>query len=334
MTASDRVHYTRLPGKRRGIIRGSSVWLGPDHLLLVRSWRFREEYKRFHMNDIQSIAVADAPRFHISTRSIGIAVLWLIALSIVTAGRTFWPEAVVWSLGAALVIAWIYVSAKCSCVCRIYTAVSGDDLPSVYRTWTVRKFMSRVEPHIVAAQGAIEGDWAEAIDARRIGPAEEVPEFRAPGSTAMAFAPQKTGTRSFWLSEGFVAMMFLDALYTFLTRRSSSLTWLGYSLLAVEIALSIALLIMHYRGQLRSGMQKVVIASILFTGVTWYSAPFISAISVAANANARRPSAPIGNGVNSVIQYIDVGAHVVLGLCGLGIVLAQREKKPRAIIEL
>src|SRR3989442_15718054 len=71
--------YRKLPGHRRGILRGASVWMGPDHLLAVRSMRLREEYKRFYLRDVQAIAVARKPRYHISTRAIVIGVLWLSA---------------------------------------------------------------------------------------------------------------------------------------------------------------------------------------------------------------------------------------------------------------
>ncbi len=173
MSTVERVQYKKLPGRRRGILRGASVWLGPDHLLLIRSWRFREEYKRYYLGDIQSIAVAAAPRFHLSTRSIGIAILWIIAISIATARGISWEVDSLWVVAAALVGAWIYISASCSCICRIYTAVSGDDLPSVYRSWTARKFIQRVQPMIAAAQGPLDEDWPEAVEARRIGPPEE-----------------------------------------------------------------------------------------------------------------------------------------------------------------
>ena len=181
--AAERVRYKRLPGCRRGILRGASVWLGPDHLLLIRSWRFREEYKRYYLGDIQAIAVAAAPRFHLSTRSIWIAIIWLIAISIATARGISWAVILLWVVAAALVGAWIYISASCSCVCRIYTAVSGDDLPSVYRSWTARKFMASVEPLIAGAQGPIGEGWAEAVEARRIGPPEAGPDLFVPGAS-------------------------------------------------------------------------------------------------------------------------------------------------------
>src|SRR5208283_1031251 len=60
-----------------------------------------------------------------------------------------------------------------SCRCRIYTAVSSEELPSLYRTWTARRFLERVEPVLAQAQGAIEGSWVEAVDDKQIGPPAE-----------------------------------------------------------------------------------------------------------------------------------------------------------------
>src|SRR5580704_15159324 len=75
--------YRKLPGRRRGFIQKSSVWAGPDHLLLVRGSRFRDEYKRFYYRDVQAIAVARAPRFHISTRAAAIAFACWVAAALV-----------------------------------------------------------------------------------------------------------------------------------------------------------------------------------------------------------------------------------------------------------
>jgi hypothetical protein len=149
--------YKKMPGRRRGFIKGSSLWMGDDHLLLVRSMRFREEYKRFHLRDVQAVAVARAPRFHISTPMFGLVILYAIAYAVV---RGFLARELpfLWAAAAILVASWVYISAWCSCRCRIYTAVSSDELPSVYRTWTARRFLARLEPRIAEVQGAVQGN--------------------------------------------------------------------------------------------------------------------------------------------------------------------------------
>ena len=337
MTANERVKYQSLPGRRRGILRGASVWLGPDHLLLVRSMRFREEYRRFHMRDIQAISIASAPRFHISTRSIVIGFLWLVALTFAWPRGT-WAQVALWVVAAALVGTWFYVSAACSCVCRIYTAVSRDDIPSIYRTWTARKFMRRVEPHIVDAQGAIEGDWQELLESRTIGPPEIAPQTPGEGIGTGSVPIGSTGAdRTPAFSWAFVALMFADALVTDATKHVTSqlIWWAGYSILGLEIAVSIALLVQYSRGKVRAAMQRLVIASLLVTGATWYSGPLLTGISTAATAregvikvNGSLSASTSSDGpIEAAIHVIDMGAHILWGLAGLGITLADREKR-------
>ena len=339
MTANERPRYRKLPGSRRGVLKGSSVWLGTDHLLLVRSWRSREEYKRFHMSDIQAISLAKAPRFHLSTRSMAFATLWLIAFAIAGALNSAWASITLAFIAFALVGAWIYVSAKCSCRCRLYTAVSGDELPSIYRTWTARKFMARVEPHIAAAQGTLESEWPEAVDARRIGPPENEPDRSVLGlQTGMPTVPQGAHpipNSSLRLAQLFVASMFVDAAYSFATANHASpvVTWVGYGIIALELALSLALIIRQIKDSW-PWMQRLVIASIMVTGLIWYGQPLFNAaaaISRVATGKARvAPSTTVpGAGSNKGLQYFDIGSHLALGIAGVALIFARREKHRR-----
>jgi hypothetical protein len=333
VSTGERLRYKKLPGCRRGIMRGASVWLGPDHLLLIRSWRFREEYKRYYMGDIQSIAVAAAPRFHLSTRSIGIGILWLVAISIATARGISWEVYSLWVVAAVLVGTWIYISASCSCICRIYTAVSGDDLPSVYRSWTARKFMQRVQPQIAAAQGPIGEDWAEAVEARRIGPPEEGPSSHLAGMpVASDVTPGRTQAagRSAALAALFVAANIVDAVFSFAApaKPSGLLTAVGYSIVVIELALAIALLIRHARGRPWPAMRNLAIALIVVTGVVWYSQQvLLGLITAMATTGGAQPARTF----NGVFHNFDIGSHLVIGVVGLALVLSQRQR-PRAII--
>jgi len=53
--------YVRLPGRRSGLLRRETLWLGSDHLLLVRSTRFNEDYRRFYLADIEALVVQHRP---------------------------------------------------------------------------------------------------------------------------------------------------------------------------------------------------------------------------------------------------------------------------------
>ncbi len=46
-----------MPGRPFAPFSASSLWYGTDHLLLVESALFKEQYKRFYFKDIQSVAM-------------------------------------------------------------------------------------------------------------------------------------------------------------------------------------------------------------------------------------------------------------------------------------
>ena len=83
--------------------------MGSDHILLVKSAWFREEYKRFYLRDIQAIVVAPSARFYVSTPMLVFALLWLLpGLAI-----AFWPSAIaiVWGVGTtAMAATWLAIS--------------------------------------------------------------------------------------------------------------------------------------------------------------------------------------------------------------------------------
>jgi hypothetical protein len=272
--------YRKLPGQRRGFIRGASVWLGADHLLLVRSSRFQEEYKRYQLRDIQAIVVANAPRFHISTRSAAIAALLLIAYTSTRATelRTGIPFAtIVGTLAATLVLAWLVISAAFSCRCRIYTAVSSDDLPSLYRMWTAHIFLGQVEPLIQQAQGSLDASWVQAIAGRTIGPSEALTAMPA----AATPVPASRAAPPIFAFGALIAALFAVALWNTFTFQSPPLwTETVNTILALAEAIAaIAVIVQHYRAQhdqvrkdrsQASSMQKLAVATLAVMGVSYY----------------------------------------------------------------
>jgi hypothetical protein len=333
--------YRRLPGRLRGFIHGSSVWMGDDHLLLVNSTRFREEYKRFHLRDVQAMAVARAPRFHISTRSAAIGAVWLLTLwfaSLMTPVGGFSVVPYLWAIAVALVAAWAFISATCSCRCRIYTAVSGDDLPSVYRTWTARKFLAAVEPKIAEVQGVLEGEWAEAAESRSIGPPVDAgitspmaagAVGAAPGAAAPSAAPSHT-----LVSDLLVAALFASGLLDFLTFDAApgSVRWWSVGFMALKVGLAMAVFVQHYKGKLQSGMQKVAIATLLVMGVMYYveqmAAGFFAG-AAAANKQAMAQVMPVIGSGNRLAAEVNGGASLILGCVGLGIILLAKDTEPK-----
>jgi hypothetical protein len=342
---TERGRYRKLPGHRRGILRGASLWLGSDHLLSVKSLRFREEYKRFHLRDVQAIVVAQVPRFHLSTRSIGIACLWLTVFLFARRLEPWIPTAM-WSFGTSLLSGWIYVCYARSCRCRIYTAVSSDELPSIYRMSTARRFLAEVEPRIREVQGVLEGDWAEAVENRDVGPPgatrrilsatpsatpgpapgplptiEPVPaEVRSQGPEARS----RTA-----VSDVFVASLFADALLNLATLHSLTRTvqWIWYALAFVQIGGAVLIFVQRYRGILKVGMQKLAIATLIAMGVSYYLRQVVEGVSRASRPLIPDPALLTSVPSELLIREVDAAVCLVLGIVGVVLGLMGRQDR-------
>lgn len=337
-----REKYRKLPGRRRGFLFGSSLWLGADHLLLVKSSRFREEYKRFYFRDIQAIVKADAARFHVSTRAAAMGAVWAVATAF-SAGAAFGARhyALVWALGflgLLLVGIWGYISAWCSCRCRIYTAVSSDELPSLYRTWTARRFLQQVEPLITQAQGAIEGNWAEAVEEKQVGP---IPEGRVgltmPGaSTPIPVPSESAAAWTTWLSTFFVGSLCVGGLAELATLRASGEVgrWILLISLLAQLSAGVAVVIQNYSGKLRAPLRNLAIVALVAMGAWYYAVQVGVGMAVAyQNAQSKHPKAFPGQAQSMMLFQYPLArgsAGTITLLLGLaGILLGLRGERPK-----
>lgn len=324
--------YRQLPGKRRGFFYVSSVWAGPDHLLLVRGSRFREQYKRFYYRDVQAIAVARAPRFHISTRSGLIAYIVLLAcfISIVRGynGPVGYALTGLGLVTLGLAGVWVYVSAAQSCRCRIYTAVSADELPSVYRIWTARKFLTAVEPLIAQTQGTIEGEWAMAAEQRAVGPA---PAAVAPPGTAEA-QPAVLPRRAL-ASDLFLASLAADGLAKILPLPAPLANWLPFVMELLTVTGAVAVIVQHNRGRLRAGMNQVAIASLIAFGLVYYiqsGTAGVTATLTAARTGKRSVTTAFPQ--SRLAEETGAGIDAILIIVGLIASLRKDEDRRRGLL--
>ena len=314
--------YRRLPGRLRGVVLGASVWVGSDHLLAVRSMRFREEYKRFYLRDVQAIAVARKPRFHLPSWAIimGLILAWFyitvrIGLSVTRSGAAFWADVVFWMPVSAYAIWWIVVSSLFSCKCRIYTAVSCDDLPSVHRTWTARRFLAAVEPLISQVQGVIEGDWSSFVESNPLGPVLVQGGISPEASIPVPAVPNYRTTPSALV---FVALLLGDAFFSGLTLQSTAkaVFWGGWAFTLLRVIAAILIFIEQYRGLLRPAMKKLAILSLVCTGLLYYLQQITPSLArIAQPGSFTNPNRPL------LLGQIDIVINAALGIAGLIILL-------------
>ncbi len=300
--------YRRLPGFRRGFLRSSSMWLGADHLLAVQSMRFREEYKRFYLRDVQAIVVADTPRFHLSTRAVAIGLIWLAAW-LGLRNLSNWASPAMIAAGLGLVAVWLYVSVTCSCTCRIYTAVSRDEIRSVYRRWTARRFLSEVEPKIGEVQGVLEGDWPGALEHRDVGPPGST--LPLPGATLPPADSTPARTRTL-VSDLLIVSLLADALAhtALLFSTGPVLQWTAYALNIVQLAAACAIFVQASRRRLQPPMQKLAIATLVTLGGLYYARSFVASM-----AGTNMFDAPAAR----IFHEVEIGANVLLAMIGLAI---------------
>ena len=272
----NRERYRKLPGRRRGFIFGSSVWMGSDHLLLVKSARFREEYKRFYFRDIQAIVTANAPRFHISTRA---ALIWMPVVDSrdrQSSGR--WPR-------------W----APCgfSGVGRRPGHLSGctSPPPAVAAAASTPPSAPRSFPRYIAPgrRGAFWRKWSppwrrrralsRAIGRRRWKTGRSGRRPRAESGSpcpARLRRPRLLRLRQTArtpVSFLFVAILCLGGLADLLTYRASATAghWILLGFLLPQFAAAVAVMVQNYQGRLRPAMRNLAIVFLASVGVWYYA---------------------------------------------------------------
>jgi hypothetical protein len=137
----------------------ASLWLGKDHLLVIDSTGYTEEYKRFYFRDIQAIAVVATRRR--AMWNIAFAVMLVPALAGLISELTR-PEptsalAVTLGIFSGLLAIPLLINNLSGPACRSYlrTAVQTEELPPLNRIRRAQRILARIRPLIEAAQGSL-----------------------------------------------------------------------------------------------------------------------------------------------------------------------------------
>ena len=167
MTA-ETARYTKLAGfgrdKKSPLLWGAaSLWLGEDHLLSVKTWGFREEYRRFYFDDIQAISVRRTNRWMWSGAVAGVFLAGcLVAALALGAEREAQITFFVLAALPAVLLAWNLALGP-SCLTTATTAVQTEELSALNRVRQVERVMEKVRPLIWAAQRKPAGPEAPGI---------------------------------------------------------------------------------------------------------------------------------------------------------------------------
>jgi hypothetical protein len=292
----------KLPGHRRGLFFGSSLWAEDDHLLLLASSRFQESYKRFYLRDIQAIVVTQSPRYLISTRSgiIGAVLLFAMLVPVLRV-----PAGI---LLATLTITWLVISMRYSCRCRLHTAVSAEDLKSVYRTWTAHNFLAEVDPLIRGAQGEMPANAAEIA----------IPDRTAP----LPSPAPPDGRNATAASNTLLVTLIAGAIFTAwqLGNKEPDFVWMTYILLLAQVGSAIWTIVDHRRDRLSKTALGIAIASLVFIGLALYAqvltVAFVQANAARAGLDPVTDAAARQSTAGILLRQIFAGGCALLGITG------------------
>ncbi len=160
--------YTRLTRSRRRTIGGfisvsagrASLWLGPDHLLIIDKKIGSEEYKRFYFSDIQAFIIRRTDRRLMTSVLLGLP----LAMFVITA--LLWHESgvgffnggdIFFGLLASVLAVLLLINQAAGPTVQTYlqTAVQIEELPPLSRLGHAYRALNRLRPLVVAAQGQL-----------------------------------------------------------------------------------------------------------------------------------------------------------------------------------
>lgn len=156
--------YVRLPGRGRRFARRrrggaespgpswarSTVWLGPDHLLVVDDAGYTERYRRFPFRTVQAIVVRRTRTYGTFSALLGVATAAPLAASFAVGAE--WAIAL--RVVAGLVVPFLAAHVLRGPTCRVTlrTAVHTEEIPAWKRLRVARRGIALLAPHLRAAQ--------------------------------------------------------------------------------------------------------------------------------------------------------------------------------------
>lgn len=156
------IPYRKLPGRSPSLrfgmsaAPGSTLWLGPDHVLLVLQTPGREEYRRFEYRDIQELFLQVSNRRMLI--NVGLALLVAILL-VIAMLSTFGPVStflLFWVGGPALLGILINSLRGPACTGYLRTAVGVEPLGSLARLGPAQKAIAAITGEVERVQGKLE----------------------------------------------------------------------------------------------------------------------------------------------------------------------------------
>jgi hypothetical protein len=246
------VAYRKLTRKKRTLFGSTQLWLEDDHVLMVRSTRFQEEYRRFQLADIQALVAVETPvriwLIAVLAINVGLSLLGLFGSPEIF-GRTFFAVSATMLFG--LIVYELVRGQRCRC--RLLTEVSSEVLDPVTRISDYRRLLADLGPALEAAQGILPVDEQQ-LAALKMREAFVKPDEQGPEGASR------------YLPHTFFGVLLLNAalLALFYYLKYEEGLALSISVFMGELALSGLLLLRSKRFGIEGGVRTIVgVAAVL-----------------------------------------------------------------------
>jgi hypothetical protein len=317
--------YRRLPGRAARLFGVEHLFLGPDHLLLVRTQGYVESYSRFYYRDIQAILIRRTDRLGVGNVLFvlliaGEAGLW--ALSTSQAGRIFWGAQI--ALAAALL--GRHLALGPGCVCTLRTPLQEVELAPFRRLRRARRGLATIRPLVDEAQGAM---TAEEILVHAKEPAVSAPGPAAAPRAAPVGPPRLIRHDSGRTHQLLATLLLVDALTTSfqVAFRNPFLDAWGVVLFLAELGTALAALVRQRNSDLGPGLHRFAWTSLAFLCLSVLG--LMGAMMVAGVRAALTGNLALAPPKIEVFEWISLAGSLLLGVAGL--VLVRRHRRPRRV---
>lgn len=152
------MEYKRLARSSRGLGKWHSLWLGDDHLLVVESTGYSEEYTRYYFKDIQAITSCRTISGKVWNGILGVILAICLSSAVFVYSADKDPSVLtllaVFSTPFLAILLWnIFRGPTCRCLLR--TPVGIGELSALDRVRNVKRTIGRLRPLITQLQGVI-----------------------------------------------------------------------------------------------------------------------------------------------------------------------------------
>lgn len=147
--------YERLTRPATSVGSYRSLWMATDHLLLVNSTGYTEDYQRIQYSDIKGFFVIPSDRrlfWHVPWVICALFSGIFVAYALYSGKRPYFSGTF---LALSLIfIAWNHLLGP-SCTALVVTGVQTAPLPSMVRLRKTRKALARLQPLVAAVQSGM-----------------------------------------------------------------------------------------------------------------------------------------------------------------------------------